>query len=104
MFIVTYKHSRKDLTTKFYYDSDPEAKDLVDKASMLTAVAPGFVSKEVLMSPDGLSNLITVTWADQASWEAYEAANKEFLDAYRASRIAYEAVEGGGTLTSFATT
>jgi hypothetical protein len=99
MFTMTYTHTRKDKTVKFYYDSDPEAKALADKAFALTSAAPGFISQEVFMADDGLSNLVVVTWTDQASWMSYEEANKGFLDAYRGSRIAYEAVEGGGTNT-----
>jgi hypothetical protein len=99
MFIVTYTHTRKSTDVHFYYSSNAEAKGLADKAGSLAVASPGFVSQSTSMSADFLTNTVVVTWLNQAAWMAYEFANKEFLDAYRASRIAYEAVEGGTTTT-----
>ncbi len=102
MFIATYTHARPDLVTPFFVDADKETVSLVAKVAAIAAGSPGFVSSTSVMSDDKLTNTVTVEWVDQASHDAFEAANDSFLNEYRGARIAYDAVKGTRTTIAFA--
>ena len=100
MYTVTYTHTRPNVLIKFFVDANEETKALVARVVDAAQRSPGYVGLSSTMSPDGLTNTVVVTWADESFWQAHEIADLELLDEYRSARIAYNAVVGNTTETT----